>query len=213
MIFPKRSPGLRYIERKRRNIDFRLVSYVKAEIGARNCLYPMPTTLVGALVEGKPNYITIAHVGIMDPGSVSLGMNKMHFTNVGIRTNGTFSVNVPSVKMVEETDYCGLVSGKNLDKAGLFKTFFGKLRTAPMIEECPINMECRLTRTIDFPSHDIFIGEVIETYCDEGVLTDGIVDLAKVDPILFAMNDRSYWKLGGRFAKAWSIGNKLKDRK
>jgi flavin reductase (DIM6/NTAB) family NADH-FMN oxidoreductase RutF len=188
------------------------VSYVKAEIGARNCLYPMPTTLVGALVEGKPNYITIAHVGIMDPGSVSLGMNKTHFTNVGIRTNGTFSVNVPSVKMVEETDYCGLVSGKNLDKAGLFKTFFGKLRTAPMIEECPINMECRLTRTIDFPSHDIFIGEVIETYCDEGVLT-GIVDLAKVDPILFAMNDRSYWKLGGRFAKAWSIGNKLKDRK
>jgi len=190
-----------------------LVSFVKAEIGAKNCLYPMPTTLVGALVEGKPNYVTIAHVGIMDPGSVSLGMNKMHFTNVGIRVNGTFSVNIPSVKMVEKTDYCGLVSGKQLDKAGLFKTFFGKLRTAPMIEECPINMECKLTRTFDFHSHDIFIGEVVETYCDEGVLTDGIVDLAKVDPILFAMNDRSYWKLGGRFAKAWSIGNKLKDRK
>jgi len=213
LIFSKRPFGLQYIERKRRNIDFRLVSYVKAEIGARNCLYPMPTTLVGALVEGKPNYITIAHVGIMDPGSVSLGMNKMHFTNVGIGANGTFSVNIPSVKMVEETDYCGLVSGKNLDKAGLFKTFFCKLRTAPMIEECPINMECRLTRTVDFPSHDIFIGEVIETCCDEGVLTDGFVDLAKVDPILFTMNDRSYWKLGGRFAKAWSIGNKLKDRK
>lgn len=186
---------------------------MKTEIGARNCLYPMPTTLIGALVEEKPNFITIAHVGIMDPASVSLGMNKNHFTNVGIRMNGTFSVNIPSVKMVEETDYCGLVSGKNLDKAGLFKTFFGKLKTAPMIGECPINMECKLTRTVDFPNHDIFIGEVIATYCDEGVLTDGIVDLAKVEPILFAMNDRSYWKLGERFAKAWSIGKKLKDRK
>ena len=186
---------------------------VKTEIGARNCLYPLPTTLVGALVEGKPNYTTIAHVGIMDPASVSLGMGKIHFSNVGIRLNGTFSVNIPSVKMVEETDYCGLVSGKNLDKAGLFKTFFGKLKTAPMIEECPINMECKLTRTVDFPSHDIFIGEIIATYCDRGVLTNGIADLAKVEPILFAMNDRSYWKLGEKFAKAWSIGKKLKDRK
>ena len=113
------------------------MSFVKAEIGARNCLYPMPTTLVGALVEGKPNYTTIAHVGIMDPGSVSLGMNKMHFTNVGIRANGTFSVNIPSVKMVEETDYCGLVSGKNLDKARLFNTFFGNVfRICPRLQSC-----------------------------------------------------------------------------
>jgi flavin reductase (DIM6/NTAB) family NADH-FMN oxidoreductase RutF len=164
------------------------------------------------MVNGKPNYITIAHVGIMDPGSVSLGMAKMHYTNAGIKENGTFSINMPSTKMVKETDHCGLVSGKNLDKATLFKTFFGKLGTAPMIEECPVNMECKLVKTVDFPSHDIFIGQVIATYCDENILTEGVVDLAKSQPILFAMNDRSYWMVGKKLAKAWSIGKTLKNK-
>ena len=85
---------------------------MKIELGAKNCLYPLPTTLIGALVNGKPNYTTIAHVGIVDPGSVSLGMNKSHYINAGIKTNKTFSVNIPSTKLVKETDYCGLVFRK-----------------------------------------------------------------------------------------------------
>jgi len=179
---------------------------MKTKLGAKNCLYPLPTTLVGAMVEGKPTFITIAHVGIMDPGSISLGMNKMHYTNAGIKENGTFSVNIPSIEMVKETDYCGLVSGKNVDKTALFEVFYGNLKTAPMIEECPINMECRLVQTVDFPRHDIFIGEIVETYCAETCLTDGIVDFSKVQPILFAMNDKSYWQLGERLARAWHVG-------
>jgi flavin reductase (DIM6/NTAB) family NADH-FMN oxidoreductase RutF len=185
---------------------------MKVSLGAKNCLYPMPTTLVGANVGGKPNFITIAHVGIMDLGSVSLGMNKVHYTNAGIRENGTFSVNIPTADMVEITDYCGLVSGKRVDKSALFESFYGKLGTAPMIQACPINMECRLVQTVDFHTHDVFIGEIVETYCDEAVLTDGVVDFAKVQPILFAMNDRSYWRLGERFAKAWHIGKEWKNR-
>ncbi len=98
---------------------------MKSKLGAKNCLYPLPTVLVGANVGGKPNYITIAHVGIMDPGSVSLGMNKVHYTNIGIKETGTFSINIPSVDMVQETDYCGLVSGKNVNKAKIFETFYG----------------------------------------------------------------------------------------
>jgi flavin reductase (DIM6/NTAB) family NADH-FMN oxidoreductase RutF len=183
---------------------------MKIDVGAKNCLYPLPTTLIGALVGGKPNYITIAHVGIMDLGSVSLGMSKVHYTNAGIKANGTFSVNIPSVKMVKETDYCGLVSGKTEDKTSLFKTFYGKLKTAPMIEECAINMECELIKTVDFPSHDIFVGKIAATRCDEDVLTDGVVDFGKVQPILFVMNDRSYWKLGSKFAKAWNIGREFR---
>lgn len=179
---------------------------MKKEIGAKNCLYPLPTTIVGALVNGKPNYITIAHVGIMDLGSISLGMAKVHYTNAGIKRNGTFSVNIPSVKLVKETDYCGLVSGNTEDKADCFKTFYGKLKTAPMIEQCSINMECELIKTVDFPNHDVFVGKIAATYCDETVLTDGVVDFRKVLPILFVMNDRSYWTLGERFAKAWEIG-------
>jgi flavin reductase (DIM6/NTAB) family NADH-FMN oxidoreductase RutF len=183
---------------------------MKKEIGARNCLYPLPTTIVGAEVDGKPNYVTIAHVGIMDMLSVSLGMNKSHYTNAGIKTNGTFSVNIPSVKMIKETDYCGLFSGKLRDKSTIFKTFYGKLKTAPMIEECTVNMECELIKIVDFPNHDVFVGKIIATYCDEIVLSDGEVDFVKVKPILFVMNDKSYYKLGDRFAKAWAVGKDLR---
>lgn len=183
---------------------------VKHELGPKNCLYPMPTTLVGALVNGKPNYITIAHVGIMDPGTVSLGMHKSHHTNAGIRENGTFSVNLPSEDMVEKTDYCGLLSGRKVDKGKLFKTFFGKLRTAPMIEECPVNLECRLVRTVDFPNHDIFMGEVVAAFCDEDILADGAVDFSRFKPLLFTMGDAGYWGMGDRLADAWSVGKKLK---
>lgn len=182
---------------------------MKKELGAKNCLYPLPTTLIGALVDGKPNYITIAHVGIMDLESVSLGMAKVHYTNAGIKDNGTFSVNIPSVKMVKETDYCGLVSGRKHDKAKLFSTFFGKLKTAPMIDECVINMECELIKTVDFPNHDVFIGKIANTYCEETILTNGGVDFGKVQPILFVMNDPSYWMLGNKFAKAWGVGKEL----
>jgi len=186
---------------------------MKTEVGKKNCLYPMPTTLVGVNVAGKVNFITIAHVGIMGMKILSICMSKEHYSNTGIKENKTFSVNIPSTKMVKETDYCGLVSGKNIDKATLFTVFYGKLKTAPMIENCPINMECKLVKTVDFPTHEVFIGEIVETYCDDSVLTKGTVDVSKVDPVLFSMNDRSYWKLGKQYAKAWSIGKKVDNKK
>jgi flavin reductase (DIM6/NTAB) family NADH-FMN oxidoreductase RutF len=184
---------------------------MRIKLGPKNCLYPLPTTLIGAIANGKPNFLAIAHVGIMDLGSVSLGMAKTHYTNKGIKENKTFSINIPSENMVEKTDYCGLVSGRDVNKGALFETFYGKLKTAPMIDECPINMECELIKTVDFPDHDIFIGRIVETYCDDKVLENGVIDFSKVKPILFVMNDRSYWKLGGKLARAWNVGKKLKQ--
>jgi flavin reductase (DIM6/NTAB) family NADH-FMN oxidoreductase RutF len=183
---------------------------MKASLGVVNCLYPLPTVLVGANVNGKPNYITIANLGNGGPTSVCINMGKANYSYAGIKENGTFSINFPSVDMVRETDYCGLVSGQKVDKSQLFKNFYGKLETAPMIEECAINMECKLVQTVEFDRFDILIGEVVETYCDDKYLTEGIVDFAKVNPILFAISDKSYWKLGDRFAKAWNVGKELK---
>ncbi|MGD0999417.1 MAG: flavin reductase family protein [Candidatus Brocadiia bacterium] len=185
---------------------------MKTKLGALNCLYPLPTVLAGANVGGKPNFITMAHVGIMDLGSVSMGMSKGHHTNAGIKANKTFSINIPSVALVKETDYCGLVSGRDADKAKLFDVFYGALRTAPMIRQCPICMECRLIQIVDFPKHDVFVGEVVETWADEAVLTAGKVDLAKVQPFLFDMPSGGYWKLGERFAGAWQAGKELKEK-
>ena len=189
---------------------------MKRALGARMALYPMPVTLVGANVEGKPNYMTVAHVGILDLGSVSLGLNKVHYTNRGIKENGTFSVNLPTEGLVKETDYCGLVSGTKRDKSSLFETFYGALETAPMIAQCPVNIECRLASTIDMESHDIFIGKIVEVHCDEDCLDGQSIDITRVKPLLFAMGDpakftasSSYYKLGERLAPAWEVGKPL----
>ena len=73
-------------------------------------------------------------------------------------------------------------------------------------------MECKLAKTIDFPKHDVFVGEIVSTYCDNSILKDGVPDISKLEPILFVMNDRSYWKLGKRLAKAWQIGKQQEHK-
>jgi flavin reductase (DIM6/NTAB) family NADH-FMN oxidoreductase RutF len=182
---------------------------MKKKIAALNALYPTPTVLAGTMVKGKPNFIAIAHIGIMTLTSISLGINKSHYTNEGIKECKTFSVNIPSENLVAQTDYCGLVSGRKADKAKLFNVFYGDLGNAPMIEECPIAMECTLHSIVDLKSHEVFIGEIINTYVDEALLVNEKVDIARLRPLLFDMSSKKYWSLGGEIAPCWSVGRQL----
>ena len=186
---------------------------MKEELGAINALYPTPTTLVGAMVSGKPNFITIAHVGIMTHNHISLGIRKTRYTNAGIKENKTFSVCLPCESMVSETDCCGIMTGKKTDKAALFDVFYGELKTAPMIQQCSVCMECRLDRIIEFPDHEVFIGEIVQTYADESVLSNKNVDISKLKPLLFDMSSKKYWSLGSEIAKCWNVGKQLKAGK
>ena len=189
---------------------------MKKNIGPVNALYPSLTTIVGVVVDGKPNFSAIAHVGIMNHGTpqyLSFGINKLHHSNAGIVEHGEFSVCIPGEDMVAETDYVGLVSGKNTDKSQVFELFTGELKYAPLIKKCPVCMECRLDRVLDFKTHDVFIGEVVATHVDEDVLReDGKIDLAEVKPILFDMASVSYWSLGSPLASCWSVGKGIKRR-
>lgn len=188
----------------------------KIELGKRNMLLPLLPVLVGTKVKGKPNYITIALMGWLcyDAMSVSVGHNQ--YSNAGIKENGTFSINQPTAAMVKKLDYCGLYSGRKVDKSALFENFYGKLETAPMIKECPVNIECRVIQTMERPVHTVFMGEVAEVYFDEDCLTEGVPDVKKIDPILYGpVKGRtemagSYWKLGEYLARAWEVGKELK---
>jgi len=189
---------------------------MKTKLGGMNVLYPTPTVLVGAIVDGKPNFLTIAHIGIVNhakPFLISLSLGKVHYTNAGIKENKVFSVNLPSENLVVQTDYVGMVSGKKIDKSGVFDIFYGEPAQAPMIEECPLNMECRLYDVYDTPTHDLFIGEIVQTYADESVLTEGMVDIAKVKPLLFDMSSIKYWSLGEPIAACWNVGKQMKKKK
>jgi flavin reductase (DIM6/NTAB) family NADH-FMN oxidoreductase RutF len=182
---------------------------MKKKLGALNALYPMPTVLVGAMVNGKPNFITIAHLGIMDLGTISVSVNQEHYTCAGVKESKAFSINFPTADMVEKVDYCGIVSGERTDKATLFDLFTGDDTGAPMISECPVNMECELLKTFDFHEHDVYIGKIVQTHCDDSLLVDDHIAAEKLDPILFFLGDRSYYGLGPKIAPAWKIGEKL----
>ena len=129
---------------------------------------PMPVVLVGTQVTGKANFMTVGWCSRANanPPIISCGINKVHFTPEGIRENRTFSVNIPSLSLLEKTDYCGLVSGANTDKSKVFEVFYGTLKTAPMISECPLTMECRLVQAIDLPTNTLFIGEIVGAFAD-----------------------------------------------
>jgi flavin reductase (DIM6/NTAB) family NADH-FMN oxidoreductase RutF len=179
-------------------------------IGPVNALYPMPTTLVGAIVNGKPNFLAVAHVGILTHQHISIGLGKIHYSNAGIHENRTFSICLPSKGLMVETDYCGIMTGKKTDKAALFDVFFGELKTAPMIRQCLINMELKLHEVLDYSTHDIFIGELVQTYVEDSVLKNKKIDIEKLQPLLFDMSSKKYWSLGQALGNCWNIGKSLK---
>lgn len=185
----------------------------KKKLGRVNALYPSLTTILGTRVEGRPNFITIAHVGILnhgDPQYLSFGVHKSHHSNKGILEHREFSVNIPGRELVTETDYFGIVTGKTTDKSQVLDLFYGNSENAPMLKGCPVTMECRLKETLDFNTHDIFVGEILETHADESVLCDGKIDISRVQPLLFDMASLKYWSLGQPVAGCWNAGKALK---
>jgi len=187
---------------------------IKKEMGARHYLFPQPAALIGANVHGKPNYLVAAWCGVMQaqPPLIYVALRKERYTLIGIEENGTYSINVPSADIVVETDYCGTVSGKDTDKSKVFTTFYGKLETAPMIKECPANMECRVVDVLDFGgTHKMFIGEIVMSYVTEDVLAGDWPEIKKMDPIIFS-TDGTYWRFGYSIGKAYKIGKEYHHR-
>jgi flavin reductase (DIM6/NTAB) family NADH-FMN oxidoreductase RutF len=186
----------------------------KVSIGNNVFVYPMPVTLLGTTVANKPNFMTLGWVSRVNanPPLIGCGIGNHHYTPQGIVENKTFSINFPSADMAAITDHCGLVSGKNDDKAALFDVFYGELKTAPMIQECPLSLECRLLNSVKNATNTFYIGEIIASYCDEKCMTDGKPDIKRMNPLLLTMPDNRYWTVGEYAGDAWSIGKKLKKR-
>ncbi len=184
----------------------------KINLGSTIPAYPMPVSLVGTHVDGKPNFLAVAWFSMVSykPPGIAIALGKGHYTNPGIRENKTFSLCLPSEDMVAATDYCGIVSGKKTDKSKIFDLFYGELKTAPMIRDCPLSLACRLVDTVESGSNEIFIGDIVGTYTEQRYLTDGQLDFKKMKPLILSQPDTSYWRLGEPVAKAWSIGKKLK---
>jgi flavin reductase (DIM6/NTAB) family NADH-FMN oxidoreductase RutF len=190
----------------------------KKVFGPQPWLYPEPAVLVGANVNGKPNFMAVAWIGIAGakPPMVSVAIRHIRYTLKGIRQNMTFTVNIPSTDMVKETDYCGLVSGAKMNKVKdcRFKIFYGKINSAPLIEQCPINIECEVLHILNVGSHSLVIGKIVETHVSEDCLTDGEPDIKKIKPIVYTPRPAGkYHSIGKFIADAFSIGKEIKSKR
>ncbi|MCX5704018.1 MAG: flavin reductase family protein [Candidatus Omnitrophica bacterium] len=182
----------------------------KVKIDNNAFVYPMPMTLVGALVDSKPNFMPAAWVSRVNykPPLIAVALGKTHHTNKGIHASGLFSVNVPGIELIKKTDYCGLVSGDKIDKSQIFDVWYGD-NNVPMIKECAVCMECKVVNTVDMEIDTLFIGEIVGAYSDEKYLSNGRPDIEKIKPFCLTMPDNNYWALGTYLGKAWGIGKDL----
>ena len=185
---------------------------MKNRRGSYPLLYPIPICLLGAMVNDKPNYETVGNIGMIcfNPNLLMVSSIKHHHTNKGINQNKVLSINYPTADMVTETDYCGMVSGKKTDKSTLFTSFIGE-HGAPMINECPVNLECRVIDTLNYGAYDVWIAEVVETYIDESITPDNLKQwptITQVNPLVYSPA-AEYYNLGEKIGKGYSEGKKI----
>jgi flavin reductase (DIM6/NTAB) family NADH-FMN oxidoreductase RutF len=188
---------------------------MKQSVGAKTIVYPTPVFVVGTYdKDGKPNVMTAAWGGICcsKPPCVAVSLRKATYTYGNIMDQQAFTINIPSQEHVKEADYFGLVSGKNRDKfadTGLTPVKSDRVN-APYVKEFPMVLECKVLHTFEIGLHTQFVAEIIDVKVDESsVGENGIPDIEKVRPILFAPESLGYFGVGQYLGKAFSIGKQI----
>ena len=171
-------------------------------------LFPTPVVLVTCVDgQGKPNIITLALAGgvNLEPPMVGISIRPSRYSYEWIKRSKEFVVNLPSEEMVRGADACGILSGKEVDKFAFmgWNPVPAQVVKAPLIDQSPAQMECRLKEVIPLGSHDLFIGEIVALHVKEEFLNESDrMDLTKVLPLVYCPSVREYWGLGkllGRF--------------
>jgi flavin reductase (DIM6/NTAB) family NADH-FMN oxidoreductase RutF len=171
----------------------------KKVLQAATALFPVPIVMVTTIEDGRPNIITLAWVGTVcsNPPMLSISVRPATYSHGLLTRTREFVVNIPGAGLLKEMDMCGMVSGRDTDKFALtgLTAMPASQVQAPLIAECPVNIECRVKEIIHLGLHDLFIGEILAVQVDDAVLDEkGRVDAAKVAPVAFAGS--SYWAVG-----------------
>jgi flavin reductase (DIM6/NTAB) family NADH-FMN oxidoreductase RutF len=188
---------------------------MKKSLGPDTLIYPTPAWLVGTYdKEGKPNIMTIAWGGICcsQPPCLAVSLRKATYSYANIVERKAFTVAVPSAEQIDMADYCGLVSGRTVDKFAVCKLtpVRSEVVDAPYAQEFPMVLECRLLHTLDIGLHTQFVGEILDVKVEESVLdADGQPVIEKINPVLFSPRQRTYHGVGEFLGKAFEVGRKL----
>lgn len=188
---------------------------IKRQLGPCVTFFPQPTTLVASIDgDGKVDIMTASWAGIVSktPPTMAVSLHKGRQTYEHIRATECFTVNMVPVNLAVEADYCGLKSGRDEDKvvgAGL-TTVDSTRVAAPLIEESPLNVECRLAGEVELGDYRLVLGEILEIHAAEDAFSgDGHMDVRTFDPLVYLGGVREYWSLGEKVATAYRDGKKL----
>lgn len=188
---------------------------MKKSIGASTMIFPTPVLVVGSYDKtGKPNAMTVAWGGICcsQPPCMGISLRKATYTYANIVERKAFTINIATEPYVKEADYFGIATGKKVDKfatTGLTPVK-SDLVDAPYIKEFPFILECKLLQTVEIGLHTQFIGEILDVKVDEDALgEDGLPDIGKIKPLVYAAEIRNYYGFGKFLGKAFSIGKNL----
>ena len=181
----------------------------RVDFGAKPWLLPMPVLIIGTYDEnGVPNAMNAAWGMVSDFKEVTISLGS-HKTTENLAKNGDFTVSMATEAMMTACDYVGIVSGTNVpdkfEKAGFHATKSNHVN-APLIDELPMALECRMKSYTD----DILVADIINVTADESVLTDGKIDLKKLRPIAFDPVNNTYVVMGEVVGNAFSDGKRLK---
>ncbi len=170
-----------------------------------NMLYPVPAVMVTVGDgNGNDNIITIAWAGTInsDPAMVSISVRKSRYSHELLSVNKEFVINLVTKDLTYAMDWCGVKSGRDVDKFNAMKLTKGKASTVkvPIIEESPLNIECKVTQVIELGSHDMFLAEVTAVLADERYMDEsGKFDLNASN--LVAYSHGQYFTLGENIGK------------
>lgn len=175
----------------------------KKTLSAGTALYPVPVIMVSCVDEsGRANLVTLAWTGTVcsEPPMIGISIRPGRHSHPMIKQTGEFVVNIPSADQVRVVDYVGSVSGRDVEDkfaaAGL-TAVPASLVKAPLVKECPMNIECKVRKTLSLGTHDLFLGEVVAVHANEEVLrADGTLDPAKTRAIAYIGGE--YWSTGER---------------
>lgn len=181
-----------------------------------NMLYPIPAVMVSCGNVEKSNIITIAWAGTIcsNPAMVSISIKKERYSYNIIKENKEFVINLVTKDLVRQTDFCGVRSGKDIDKFKEMKLtpIKGQKVNAPIIDQSPLNIECIVKEIIPLGSHDMFLAEVVNVTVDKRYMDDkGKFHLNKSD--LIAYSHGEYFRLGEKLGKfGYSVKKKINRR-
>jgi flavin reductase (DIM6/NTAB) family NADH-FMN oxidoreductase RutF len=188
-------------------------------LGANTFVPVAPVWVVGTYDhDGRPNAMTAAWGGICcsKPPCVYVSLRKATYTYGNLLERKAFTVNFPSEEYVKETDYFGLVSGRDSDKflATNLTPVKSDLVDAPYVKEFPMVLECKVIKVIEIGLHTEFIGEIVDAKAQEGVLdANKLPDVRKLKPLVWSLTGISYCRVGEDVGKSFSIGKQVIKKK